>query len=527
MKDTAAEGESPAEKSAWLDWVAGSAYKSAWKAVIRPERYVYSISEFGPQRFQLGGKTFQRDDMCLRTDRCQALQCSHFRPTTPVGEERQGRPCVIYLHGSSSCRLEALDVLNDLLPHDLDVFCMDFAGSGLSDGDYVSLGHFEEKDLGVAIRYLRKSGFVTSVGLWGRSMGASTAIIRAARDKCLSACVLDSPFRDLRSIARDMVSRVFPVPNWVIDMGVEIVRTEITSRAGFDPDTVAPIKSAPRARCPAIFAIASDDDLVLPHHAKELHDAWGGHCALRTFEGGHNGDRPAWFLQEAATFLAKQLRHEGTVTRVALPDPISLSHDIKQERASSVQGSMSTKSARGVGGNIGRKSRNLSASSLTDNGVRNRIGRQESFDILLTIPKQQPATRMATSPGSADVRVCTGMEAREIDPLVATCDVVPCVINKDDANGSETRYPRTAVLVKRTFRNAGAFLGVSRRRPQRRARSSGWRRGCIGGCGGGGGVGSAAEPELLSPGRLLAGKTSTENVDHCQPFLSRERSKSL
>ncbi len=79
------------------------------------------------------------------------------------------RPCVIYLHGNSGSRLDAADALHTLLPHGVTgknmpnaillcafeteilvfllycaVFTFDFSGSGASQGEYVSLGHFEK-----------------------------------------------------------------------------------------------------------------------------------------------------------------------------------------------------------------------------------------------------------------------------------------------------------------------------------------------------------------------------------------------
>jgi len=40
--------------------------------------------------------------------------------------------CVIYLHGNSSSRLEALGILEFLIPYDIAVIAFDFSGCGLS-----------------------------------------------------------------------------------------------------------------------------------------------------------------------------------------------------------------------------------------------------------------------------------------------------------------------------------------------------------------------------------------------------------
>jgi len=305
-----------------MEWMAGDTYSELWRSVIRPSRWTYQASELGPPLFRLGEKDFERKDLQLKNGRGQVLECSHFASATG---ERQ--PCVVFCHGNSSCRLEALRVVPYLLLLDVGVFCMDFSGSGNSEGEYISLGLQEEKDLAVAIRHLRRSGRVTSVGLWGRSMGAATAILRAAKDRCIAGCVLDSPFVSLRVVAEELVGQaVSVVPQFVLDMALEMVRGECVSRAGFDPDAVLPKRSAPLAKCPAFFGVAHDDNFVLPHHTQDLYDAWGGERCIRRFGGGHNGDRPAEFMREAARFLALQLRCEGGGMQVVpLPPPDSLS----------------------------------------------------------------------------------------------------------------------------------------------------------------------------------------------------------
>jgi hypothetical protein len=52
-------------------------------------------------------------------------------------------PCVIYLHGNCSSRLEGQQAANVLLPMGMTVFTFDFSGCGRSEGDWVTLGFKE------------------------------------------------------------------------------------------------------------------------------------------------------------------------------------------------------------------------------------------------------------------------------------------------------------------------------------------------------------------------------------------------
>ena len=86
----------------------------------------------------------------------------------------------------------------------ISVFSFDFAGCGLSEGEYISLGWYERDDVDVVVDWLRKSDRVSSIGLWGRSMGAVTALMHADRDPSIAGLVLDSAFSSLRTLAEEL-----------------------------------------------------------------------------------------------------------------------------------------------------------------------------------------------------------------------------------------------------------------------------------------------------------------------------------
>ena len=136
-------------------------------------------------------------------------------------------PCVIYMHGNSSCRLEALDAVPYLLPQNITVFCFDFAGCGKSDGEYISLGYHEKEDLNCVVEHLRKSGKVSLIGLWGRSMGAATALLHGHRDPSIAAMVLDSPVSSLKELAQEIVYNNSKIPNFLTSMALKMVRSSI------------------------------------------------------------------------------------------------------------------------------------------------------------------------------------------------------------------------------------------------------------------------------------------------------------
>jgi len=52
----------------------------------------------------------------------------------------------------------------------------------MSEGKYISLGYYESMDVRTVIHFLRMTDTVSSISLWGRSMGAASAIRYASED---------------------------------------------------------------------------------------------------------------------------------------------------------------------------------------------------------------------------------------------------------------------------------------------------------------------------------------------------------
>ena len=67
---------------------------------------------------------------------------------------------------------------------------------------------------------------IGSISLWGRSMGAVTAILYAEKyHKTISSMILDSPFHDIEGVVREVANKKFNLPNIVISMGNTVILT--------------------------------------------------------------------------------------------------------------------------------------------------------------------------------------------------------------------------------------------------------------------------------------------------------------
>ncbi|KAH8095222.1 palmitoyl-(protein) hydrolase [Aureococcus anophagefferens] len=153
----------------------------------------------------------------------------------------------------------------------------------LSGGDWVSLGYWERDDLATVVAHLRASGKVSTVALWGRSMGSACALCHGHRDPSISAMVCGGA-RGPPQLAEELVQKArdhgLSVPGFVVSI-----------------------------------ALRMRDDFIDPAHSRALHGKYAGDKNLVLVEGDHNF-AAARFLDSAAIFLSNYM---GVPPAAAIP----------------------------------------------------------------------------------------------------------------------------------------------------------------------------------------------------------------
>ncbi|XP_024529448.1 uncharacterized protein LOC9650776 isoform X2 [Selaginella moellendorffii] len=296
--------------------------------VIRPPRADYMPShDLLEREFVLKGHRYERKDLEITNSRGHVLQCSHYRPR-PLPED-VSLPCVIYCHGNSGCRADANEAAIILLPSNITVFTLDFSGSGLSEGKYVSLGWNETDDLKAVVTHLRKDKQVSLVGLWGRSMGAVTSLFYGAQDPSIAGMVLDSPFSNLFELMLELVD-VYKIrlPKFTVKVAVQYMRRLILKRAQFDIMDLDVIKVAQKNFVPVLFGHATEDLFIQPHHSDAIFKAYGGDKNIIKFEGDHNSARPQFYYDSVTIFFYNVLRPPSETYAESVPVPDPLYYDV-------------------------------------------------------------------------------------------------------------------------------------------------------------------------------------------------------
>jgi pimeloyl-ACP methyl ester carboxylesterase len=262
-------------------------------AIIRPPRREYDFEGIPMSFDSSNGQRFFRHPITIENQRKQKIVGSvyiesHF-------DLLSGLPCLIYMHGNASSQLEGQFLVPNVCPHGVAVYLFDFAGCGYSDGEYISLGHFETADLNFLIGELSTQFGMTQFILWGRSMGAATAVL--SRNPRVIGIIVDSAYTSIQSVCKAIAIN-HGIPRFLSRLSLWFVAMCVWDIAGFDlrevrPKAIAMMDGNP----PLVMGHSRNDEFVPFRLGEKLFRSYSAKDKVFVeLEDGHNGVRPVrWF----------------------------------------------------------------------------------------------------------------------------------------------------------------------------------------------------------------------------------------
>ena len=219
----------------------------------------------------------------------------------PVEDSEQ---VIIMVHGADGNRADPsigmLDIASALVGHGYSVLMFDLRGHGESEGNRMSAGYYEKRDLLGAVDYLEDRGF-KRIGVLGFSVGAATALMAAAEDGDIDAIVADSSFADLKDMMAPEFSKRTRFPKFFLPPLLFMVKIMY----GVDFNAVRPVEFvaeiAPR---PVFFIHGELDDTVPVAHADRL------------MQASESPDSRLWVVPEAGHVRAYVTHPEEYIDRI-------------------------------------------------------------------------------------------------------------------------------------------------------------------------------------------------------------------
>lgn len=172
----------------------------------------------------------------------------------------------------------------------------------MSDGTHVSLGKYEREDAEFVLNNLRRTFNFGPFVVWGRSMGAGTALLLS--HSRLIGRVCDSPFASLTEVCKSMASRR-KVPHCLISMVIRYLRKKVRDSAKFDIADVKPINGS--GEVPAVFGHAEKDQIIPFEQGRKVFESYS--CeekSMLTLPGGHNSVRDAEWIGAGVKFCLER-----------------------------------------------------------------------------------------------------------------------------------------------------------------------------------------------------------------------------
>ncbi|MGE9214291.1 alpha/beta hydrolase [Exiguobacterium aurantiacum] len=182
------------------------------------------------------------------------------------------RATIVFAHGYGKNREQSDLPLKELIPefHEqgYQFLTFDFRGSGISEGDRVTVGAKEQADLASAIAYAKERSDGPIV-LYGVSMGAATAL-SAADETDVAAVIADSPFSDLRGYLETNLPVWSDLPNFPF---TPVIMTVTPWFTGLDPDVVKPIDDIAQIEAPVLLIHSEGDEAIPVSESEQLAEA--------------------------------------------------------------------------------------------------------------------------------------------------------------------------------------------------------------------------------------------------------------
>jgi len=182
---------------------------------------------------------------------------------------------VILLHGYKQIRSEMLPIAAMLARHGYGVMLPAMRGHGESDGELVTFGYYETRDMEAAFQYLLAQPEVARdrIGILGNSMGGAIAILYASQTPAIKAVVAQSPYTTIDEMVAANVKRTVNLPPFPM---TPMIVFFVERKAGFPVKEFAPIdhiaKISPR---PVFIMTGGKDTWVNPNGGRQLYAAAG------------------------------------------------------------------------------------------------------------------------------------------------------------------------------------------------------------------------------------------------------------
>ena len=212
----------------------------------------------------------------------------------------------ILIHGYGRDGTFAYDYADEYLKRGWNVLIPDLRASGLSEGEFITMGALESHDV---FDWAKKIPDDAKIVLHGVSMGAATALMTAAQEPPnLVAVVEDCGYTSAYEMFAAQLNKIFGLPEYPVMPCADWVCKFHTSVKISD---AAPLAVVDKIKVPTLFIHGDADGLVPFEMMGRLYDACAAPKEKFIVEGAGHADakssNPAAYFDKVFAFLNAEL----------------------------------------------------------------------------------------------------------------------------------------------------------------------------------------------------------------------------
>ncbi len=185
---------------------------------------------------------------------------------------------LVLAHGITENRANTFKYASIFEECGCDMLMYDHRGHGKSDGDQLTGGYYEGKDVLEAVKFLQKEKGLSpkQIGLIGESWGAAAVLIAASQNDQLGFVLAESPYSSWNDAIVYRANKQFG--SWV-KIFIPMAYTFVEWRANTSMDGASPEEAARDIAIPTLIVHSSTDTITTPDHSKRIEAAlnpkWG------------------------------------------------------------------------------------------------------------------------------------------------------------------------------------------------------------------------------------------------------------
>lgn len=276
------------------------AHRLTYSALETRHRHYDSHPELAPATV---GQHYQLNAHALSLVTADGLNLSaHYTPS------RNGS-AIILSHGYKMNSSEMIPIAALFAQHGYGVLFQDQRAHGMSAGEQISFGRDEWYDLEAAVNFLAQQLGITSIGLFGNSMGGSLSLCYAARDLRVKAVIAQSPYASIGHSIKKGVKQFTGLPSFPF---APLVHFMAQRKLKINSNKIAPLSAIAKIHPRAILLMmGGQDHYVEPQGVFSLRDAAGNNAELWYEQELDHVEfyekHPAEFERRVMTFYARHL----------------------------------------------------------------------------------------------------------------------------------------------------------------------------------------------------------------------------